>query len=286
MKTDQLGLGYGNSTFTSLPKALSDSGIINSPAFSVWSEDSTHGSVLFGGVDKDKYTGSLNTLPVVDGKGSRKAFRVNLTNLSIDKKSVSSDSLPVNAILNTGYAFTYVPQSLAEGLFAQVKPNMANVTGKLQISIPCEQPNKTISFIFGQASFDLDLQHFVTRYAPIQNYPGPEGGCYLGIVASHNPRNEGDVVLGMNFLSRMYTVFDMENHEVSLAERNWDSSSSDVHEIGKGKKNDSSGGEGEGEGEGDGDGDDKESMGIHVELSGLWTLAGIAVVGMYMCIWT
>jgi hypothetical protein len=69
-----LGIGYTTdeavvnhqSSYANLPKAMVADGLINSNAYSLWLNDldANTGSILFGGVDSDKYTGDLETLPI------------------------------------------------------------------------------------------------------------------------------------------------------------------------------------------------------------------------------
>ncbi|KAF5572184.1 aspartic-type endopeptidase OPSB [Fusarium pseudoanthophilum] len=51
-------LENANTKYPNLPYALADAGEINTPAFSLWLNNETHGEFLFGGVNKAKYTGS------------------------------------------------------------------------------------------------------------------------------------------------------------------------------------------------------------------------------------
>ncbi|EXL97288.1 hypothetical protein FOIG_10338 [Fusarium odoratissimum NRRL 54006] len=51
--------------YPNLPYALAEAGEINTPAFSLWLDNKTHGEFLFGGVNKAKYIGPLVSYPVV-----------------------------------------------------------------------------------------------------------------------------------------------------------------------------------------------------------------------------
>lgn len=88
---------------TSLTQALADAGAINSPAFSLWA-----GDVLFGGVDKSKYNGTLQTFPIIDNSNS-KAFRIDMDGMSINGSSLVSDEFPIDAVFDNSFGVTYVP---------------------------------------------------------------------------------------------------------------------------------------------------------------------------------
>ncbi|EAW14955.1 aspartic protease family protein [Aspergillus clavatus NRRL 1] len=227
-----LGLGYGlnNSTSISLPHALANAGFIQSPAFSMWLEPGTlprlsalnNGSVLFGGVNKAKYIEPLYTLPIVQPAGLPKAFRVEMTGLSLSTEkgttTVNTEPFPLDAKLDTRTSVTWVPEAVTKQLFAQL--NVTGVADEGQVMMPCDS-DANVTFSFGGASFDLQLFMFLSQQSPI-NLEIYNGSCYLGIVPNTRlHKDEGSVILGTNFLKWVYAVYDMGSDRVSLAKRNW-----------------------------------------------------------------
>ncbi|ENH63626.1 Putative aspartic-type endopeptidase OPSB [Fusarium oxysporum f. sp. cubense race 1] len=62
--TSTFGVGlytreHAEINYPNFPYALAEAGEINTPAFSLWLDNKTHGEFLFGGVNKAKYTGLL-----------------------------------------------------------------------------------------------------------------------------------------------------------------------------------------------------------------------------------
>ncbi|CAI7656690.1 unnamed protein product [Penicillium glandicola] len=241
-----IGLGYGetNSSFISLTEALVDAGTIKSPAFSMYmqnplyssstgdSQDEKPGTLLFGGVNKSKYNGTLHTLPIVNNPADyRKAFRVNMTSFSINETSVLPEGLSIQALLDPSVSYTYVPESIARNISSQLSATENPMFGP--ISIPCNatSTDTTLTFEFGVASFKLDIGLFIETHSVFND----EDTCYLGIVAKTDTKDTDSVVLGANFLQQIYTIYDMGNDEVSLAQRNWDSSEDEILEITTGK---------------------------------------------------
>jgi hypothetical protein len=81
-----LGIGYtlnevavaraGLDPYPNLPQKLVNDGTISTNAYSLWLNDldSSTGSILFGGVDTDKFHGELKTLPILPERGQYAEF--------------------------------------------------------------------------------------------------------------------------------------------------------------------------------------------------------------------
>ncbi|KAJ5360013.1 hypothetical protein N7517_009204 [Penicillium concentricum] len=232
--SNTLGLGYGNASSTSLPQALADAGTINSPAFSLWGQ-----TALFGGVNKAKYNSPLHTFPIVNGSDLAKAFRINIDGISINKTSAASKEFPLDAVFDTSFGLTYVPKSVAQALNAQIgKTSVPDKWGQVNFSCSAMGENSTIEFKFGELEFQFYLSDFVTQESLTgANYgwdPETET-CYFAILENINFQYEGSIVLGSNFMSKVYAVFDLENDEISLANLNRYDSPDDIVEIKSGK---------------------------------------------------
>ncbi|KAF7520354.1 hypothetical protein PCG10_009273 [Penicillium crustosum] len=241
-----MGLGYGetNSSFISLTEALVNAGTIKSPAFSMYMETPVHsiyagtsqdektGTLLFGGVNKSKYNGTLHTLPIINNPADyRKAFRINITSFSINETSVFPEGPSIQALLDASLSYTYVPESIAQDIFSRLGVTETSTSGPA--SIPCNTTSSDtkLTFAFGAASFKLDIGLFIERRSVFND----EDICYLGIVAKADTKGADSVGLGANFLQQIYTVYDMGNDEISLAQRNWNSNEDEIVEITTGK---------------------------------------------------
>lgn len=236
-------LAYGNESSTSLTQALADAGAINSPAFSLWA-----GNILFGGVDKSKYNGTLQTFPIIDNSNFSKAFRIDMDGMSINGSSLASDAFPIDAVFDNSFSVTYVPKSVAEAIRSQLgNVSVPNSWGSVNFSCSSVSDDSTVGFKFGDLDLEFSLTKFMS-YDPGMGIPYDEplarsldfgDTCWLSIIESkpeHKAISEhGSIILGTDFMSLIYAVFDLENDEVSLANRNWDSSPTDIVEITSGK---------------------------------------------------
>ncbi|KAJ5672197.1 hypothetical protein N7507_001324 [Penicillium longicatenatum] len=228
------GLGYGDASSTSLTQALADAGAINSPAFSLWRQ-----TALFGGVNRAKYTGPLYTFPIVNGSDLVKAFRINMTDISINETSAVTNDFPLDAVFDTVFDMTYVPKSVAQALNAQIGTASApDRWGQVNLSCSAVGENSTIEFKFGELEFQFYLSDFITQEsetAAKYGWSPDEDTCYFTICENIHYQNEGSIILGSNFISKTYAVFDLENDEVSLALPNWRNAPDDIVEITSGK---------------------------------------------------
>jgi hypothetical protein len=192
------------------------------------SQDEKSGALLFGGVNKSKYIGTLHTLPIVNSPAEdRKAFRVNMTSLSINETSVFPEGYSTQALLDPSLSYTYVPEPIAQDIISQLGATEIATFGPMLIPCNTTPSDTTLTFEFGSASFKLDIGPFIETHSVFND----EDICYLGIVAQADTENANSVVLGANFLQQIYVVYDMGNDEVSFAQRNWDSNEDKILEI-------------------------------------------------------
>ncbi|KAE8147521.1 aspartic peptidase domain-containing protein [Aspergillus avenaceus] len=235
-----VGIGYDTNTnqgqkgkiYPNLPQALVDSGAIKSPAYSIWLNDllASQGSILFGGVNKAKYHGSLQSVPVIPVYGRYYSLAIALTEVSVengdDSKSIDT-TLPLAVSLDTGSVLTMLPKKLVDKIYSELDATYVEKYGVAYID--CDKANKdySIKYSFSGATITVGIDELVFPAAE----PGfPKGTCIFGIV----PSAEGVNLLGDTFLRSAYVVYDLANNEVSLANTNFKPGDEDIHEIGTG----------------------------------------------------
>src|SRR5204863_7351288 len=104
---------------------LVNQGLIQSNAFSLWLNDldASTGSILFGGVNTEKFKGQLQKLPIQKVNNDFSEFIVALTRISLSS-GTSKINLATNsaipALLDSGSSLTYLPDSIASSLFNAV----------------------------------------------------------------------------------------------------------------------------------------------------------------------
>ncbi|CZR69136.1 uncharacterized protein PAC_19036 [Phialocephala subalpina] len=236
-----LGLGYAagenqvntnppQKPYDNFPLALAASGATNLAAFSLWKDaaDSHNGQVLFGGIDTAKYTGSLTTLDtqIRSGFPTQIAFDVLLNGVGLSGNSsfpnASTGSVP--AVLDCGTAYSILPDDWVTPIhdFFNVKYFQANDTAYVDCGL--QNSPYTVDFTFGGLTISVPIKIMVSLRAINPNI------CAFGIV----PAGTRDALLGDNFLSSSYTVFDLTNNQISLANRDFTSTSDSVEAIPKG----------------------------------------------------
>lgn len=125
-----MGIGYDHNEATSnLYPNFMDQMVIgkltNTKLYSLWLNDVNNGtgSILFGGIDTEKYIGTLYSQPILkDGTGNYSSFIVTLT-------SISMSSLPMNTITNVSFSqpvvlessttFIYLPNAVVASIYAK-----------------------------------------------------------------------------------------------------------------------------------------------------------------------
>ncbi|PYH42525.1 pepsin-like aspartic protease [Aspergillus saccharolyticus JOP 1030-1] len=236
------GVGYPISTYqaqadgrsyATLPQALVDSGAINSLAYSLWldSEDSSTGSILFGGVNQAKYLGDLQTLPIVPRDGQYVSLAIALTEVSVEKSGASSKkyttSLPLSCSLDTGTTMTALPEDLVNEIYKQLDASYDSDTETASISCDAAKKDYNVTYSFSGATVTVPISELVLPYAASAD---DESDCVFGIVPSQTGLN----LLGDTFLRSAYVVYDMANNEISLANTNFSPGPDDILEIGTG----------------------------------------------------
>ena len=269
MNSVQMGLGYQSSSsegvmgigypslesqavslheqsYANLPKAMVNQGIINSNAYSLWLNDldSSTGTALFGGVDTDKYHGSLSTLPIQKIEGSYLEMLVTLTGVTLvnngrntSQVPSGSSSLPSAVLLDSGSTLSYIPSDIASNIYSSLSSyHVSYDTQQQQAFCDCSLADSpiTVDFIFSGAVISVPMRELVIIAGEDQS-----GAlvCNFGIFpvdSSSSSDGSSSYTLGDTFIRSAYIVYDIDNNEISLAQTNFNATSSNVMEIGTG----------------------------------------------------
>lgn len=232
-----IGLGYasnewGTPTSPTLSEALLNQGLIKLNAYSVWLNEinAEAGSVVYGGVDKSKYS-RLTILPVqqmnTPGTNPYRELVVNLNKASyLGKKSPA-----VVALLDTGTEYLQLPGKFVRDIYKAMK---AVPDEKNDYYVDCSLANskETMDFEFGTdpeiVLIQVPLSSLV--YQPYQSRLVPSNAngdplCSLSLAQA----NSNDIaVLGSPFLRSAYAVFDLTNNQISIGQAMYTSASNIV----------------------------------------------------------
>lgn len=203
-------------TYENFPMQLKNKGFIERNVYSLYlnKADKLAGSVLFGGVDHNKYSGKLQTVPLVniypDQSGNATEFDIVLNSITLESSSqnvtVFNSSMAV--LLDSGTSLTYLPAPLFKA-FGKLLHGAATSAGYYRVNCRYNTDSRFAVFNFSGVEIHVPLSSLILTLG---------SQCYLAIGSmDYDPKTAAWGILGDNFLRNAYVVYDLENYEVSLA---------------------------------------------------------------------
>jgi hypothetical protein len=246
--TSQVVASNGGSPYATIYDILISKGLIGTKSFSLWLDSATSGRILFGGVNKARYSGTLGSVAIQQVGGAYKEFAISLTGMSISLQGQTVDlpssatNLPVNVVLNSASLFTYLPPQIADNIFRGLQvAGTASRDGAVTAFVDCTiaQSGITIDFSFGSVKISVPITGFLFAF-DVYKQSSNSGAqlCALKI----RPREDSKHVLGLSFFETAYVVFDLTSNQISLAPAVKGATTDDIVEIGT-AQNASTGGE-------------------------------------------
>jgi hypothetical protein len=220
--TGILGLGFSISERTptkypNLMDAMFNQGSVGCKAYSLYLNDrrTDAGSILFGGVDTDKFIGPLDVLPLQRPPGSANfsSFEIEFHSVSLTFSNGTADLVlptsildhPVPAVLDSGTTLSYLPDKLAQPIFSAAG---AVFDAALNLTlVDCvyadSSSNPTlqhVTFSFSSTThivvplWSLILDVLPADYTPITSTPSPRmsKACVFGIQSAALLRRAGN----------------------------------------------------------------------------------------------
>lgn len=213
-----LGIGPGaqldNVSYSNLQEALFESGLTNSPAFSIYLDrTSTGGGVIFGGIDTGRFIPPLYRydLPTVEmGSISNFYYEVFLDSATI---SGQTETISSYAVLDTGSPFSQLPPYIVDkvGEAAGMTPYDKYRTFYIPKGQVCNNTNTVVTLNIGYLSIDISISDLLVPGEYLWMDDGPQGVQALAMIGSNS------VILGDAFFRNAYTVMDSLNRKVYLA---------------------------------------------------------------------
>lgn len=207
-------------------------GQISRNAYSLWLNDldANRGSILFGGVDKEQYLGDLQTLPIQDNKGVYSEFLITLTSLGLGDRAIASNQA-LAVLLDSGSSLTYLPNNMVQEIYNQVGAQYEESQGGAYVPCALAEDKRTLDFTFSSPTIRVEMNELVldlwTPTGQRLRFTDGSPACLFGVL----PAGQGTNVLGDTFLRSAYVVYDMDNHEISLAPTNFNATGSDPVEL-------------------------------------------------------
>lgn len=211
-----LGIGFGkgvNLNYSNFIDALQEQGVTNTKAFSVALGESTTagGSVIFGGVDTKKFSGSLASLDIESPTaGDIQRYAVALSSVSFTNSSGTtkfSDSALTGVVLDTGSSLCELPTDLVESMAATLGAEEDEQSGLLVVSCDLMTSSNTMDFAFAGATVSVPMTSFILQDGQF---------CILGVQALQAGSGI-TALLGDTFLRAAYVVFDQTNMKIGMA---------------------------------------------------------------------
>jgi saccharopepsin len=191
-----MGLGYDTISVNGIVPpfySMLEQGLLDEPVFSFYLSDTNdegaESEALFGGINKDHYTGEMTKIPL-----RRKAYwEVDLDAITFGDQSASLES--TGAILDTGTSLIALPSTFAELLNKEI--------GDKRDSLP------DLTFTLTGHNFTIGAYDYILEV---------QGSCISAFMGFDIPEPAGPlVILGDAFLRKWYSVYDVGNNAVGLA---------------------------------------------------------------------
>ncbi|KAI2606734.1 Asp-domain-containing protein [Hypoxylon sp. NC1633] len=158
--------------------------------------------VVFGGVDKDHYTGKITEIPL-----RRKAYwEVDFDSISFGDESAELENTGV--ILDTGTSLIALPTDLAELLNKEMG---AKKSYNGQYTVECSVRDSLPDVTFKLAGYDFAI-------SPYDYILEVQGSCISTFMGMDFPAPVGPLaILGDAFLRKWYSIYDLGKGTVGLA---------------------------------------------------------------------
>ncbi|KAI1134874.1 acid protease [Hypoxylon sp. FL0543] len=214
-----LGIGHGlNVTirYKNFIDELADQGVTGTKAFSLalGSKDEQEGVVIFGGLDTGKFTGTLQTLPIIPAEESPDKvprYWINMTSLSLTPPSGQTkqyENTTMTVFLDSGATLTLLPTELANSIAADFGADATDSNGFYPVDCSLNDLQGSLNFAFDGVTIKVPYNELVRE---LQTGFGTQ--CFLGISPS-----DDFLLLGDTMLRSAYAVFDQTNNAIHLAQ--------------------------------------------------------------------
>lgn len=224
--TNEAQIAYNDQTYSNVPALMYKNGLINSNAYSLWLDDlnANTGSILFGGVDTSKYTGTLETIPIIPTYGIYSQFIVGLTGIGLNGVSGSVVSnQDIGVLLDSGTSLLYLPDDIATPLITHFGGVYQSSLGAATIDCSVAKQTGSVTFTFTSQSITVPISELVI----VDGVQNGKEICIFGIA----PSGSSLAILGDTFLRSAYVVYDLSNNEISLAQTNFNPTAANILEI-------------------------------------------------------
>ncbi|KAF6522433.1 hypothetical protein HZS61_013961 [Fusarium oxysporum f. sp. conglutinans] len=214
-----MGLGPGfngsfavNESHPLLLDSMAIQGAITSRVYSLalGTADDKQGSLIFGGLDKGRFFGTLYKTPIVKSRDGGSRLTINISSIGADGGNGSTKAYPLkdtNFHLDSGHTFSKLNKELAEQIFRDVGAELDRELGFYMVDCKLRDHAGGLVLNFGENTIiTVPLRELIYT---------AQGLCAVGV----EPVEEGkQQILGDSFLRAAYVVFDFDNKNVHIAQ--------------------------------------------------------------------
>lgn len=198
-----LGLGWGAISVDKVQtplEAMIAADLLDEKCFAFWLGDNRPGELIIGGVDKDKYVGDFDYVPL----SNLSYWEVDLEDFMVNDASVTTVT---RAIVDSGTSLLAGPTDEVKQIAEQLGATPVGNTGEYMIDCNAEAPD--LQFKLGGKVYPMSLADYIID---------DEGECLLGMSGIDVPPPAGPLwILGDVFLRKFYVKFDIEGEQLGIA---------------------------------------------------------------------
>jgi hypothetical protein len=234
----------GATPYPNLLDVMKSQGLVGTRSYSLYLDDldAVTGSIVFGGYDKAKFQGDLGILDIQPDaqSGQYTSFGVVLSSVGVTDSTgstvLTTSNMPNIVILDSGTAFTIIPQDLLSEIVAYlgavddptyswiIRCDLGGMAGTLDYQF-AGPTGPIISVPFHQLA--TPLINFRTGN-PITDSKG-NAICRLGLSAPSQPNEP--LLFGDTFLRSAYVVYDIDDRQIGIAQTIFNVTSSNLVAI-------------------------------------------------------
>ncbi|KAI0323351.1 aspartic proteinase from Irpex Lacteus [Cubamyces sp. BRFM 1775] len=207
------------STIPTVTENLFSQGRIASEMVSISFEPTNHvamnGQLTFGGVDPTKFIGDIVFAPITTTTPSSEYFGVDQT-----VRYGTSHTLLANSpgIFDTGTSLVLIATDALQAYIKLVGAELDPATGLYRITPAQYEGLQSMFFTINNVVYEFTANAQIWPRNLNQIMGGNNDFLYLMLGDLGHPSGSGmDIINGMMFLERFYTVYDTQNHRVGIA---------------------------------------------------------------------
>ncbi|KAI1338186.1 acid protease [Xylariaceae sp. FL0016] len=215
-----LGIGHGENetiTYKNFIDQLADQGLTDTKAFSLalGSKSEQEGLIIFGGMDLGKFSGTLQSLPIIPAAKSPdgvQRYWVDMKSMSLTPPSGDTteyENSTMAVFLDSGATLTLLPTTLANTIAADFGSESIDANGFYTVDCSLNDLSGTLNFEFDGITIQVPYKELVRE---LQTSFGTTQ-CFLGISPS-----DDFTLLGDTMLRSAYAVFDQTNSMIHMAQ--------------------------------------------------------------------